>query len=918
MILNLIAVAGVFAQTTTFTYQGRITDSTVAQPTNGAYEMQYKLFDTSTVGAGSQIGVTQTISGIAVVNGIFAVQLDFGGTVFRSLDLFIEIGVRPNGSSSAFTVLSPRQQVTTAPLAIRSRISNSADNSDALGGILAAQYVLTTNTRLTDDRNPLAGSPNYIQNQTAIPQAANLNINGNATVGGTVLGNVVDAGTQFNLGGNRVLSAGGGNVFAGISAGAATTTGGDNAFFGTNAGKTNLTGFNNSFFGTDAGRNNNGASNSFFGRSAGFANTTGGNNSFFGLDAGRFNTIGANNVFFGLSAGSTNTGGTDNSFVGLSSGFSNSIGSNNAFVGRSSGQSNSTGNTNSFFGNFAGAANTIGNNNLALGSLADFGANNLNFATAIGAGSVVSTSNTIALGRSDGSDTVRIFGLGAAGSTALCRNASNQISTCTAGGSSGINNQTVQQTGASFNIDGNGTVGGLFSSNIVNSTTNFRIGGTSVFSTPNSTSVVAGQLSNHSVLSGNNAFFGYKAGQAANGFSQANTFIGSDSGELTTSGGNNSFVGRDAGFANTSGSQNSFFGSGAGQTNSTASTNSFFGYFAGNINSTGTRNSFFGFQSGLASQTVNDNSFFGYQAGSATTGASNSFFGSSAGAANNAGTGNSFFGSSAGATTTSGSGNTFIGISAGTGNTNGSQNTVVGNSSGITGDLNTVVGTNASASGFSTTAIGTGANSQGSDSTAVGKGSQVIGTNSSAIGTFAYAEGNSNTAIGFNATVIKSGPGAATPIRATAIGAGAVANKDNQIVIGTLTDSVVVPGNISTGAVTASQLTVVSGGSLKLTVVANPSNTGNKLLCLNASNFVSRCPFLTSNDNRPYGIGGDDSPTIEFTDQIAKIDLQALLIKEQHTQIGKQTEQIKLMQMQIEALTKIVCSMSPKAELCVK
>ena len=74
--------------------------------------------------------------------------------------------------------------------------------------------------------------------------------------------------------------------------------------------------------------------------------------------------------------------------------------------------------------------NGTGSNNTIIGQSANVGAGNLTYATALGSGSVVSTSNTIALGRSDGSDKVVVYGLGSAGSTTLCRNAANQISTC--------------------------------------------------------------------------------------------------------------------------------------------------------------------------------------------------------------------------------------------------------------------------------------------------------------------------------------------------------------------------------------------------------------------------------------------------------------------------------------------------------
>ncbi len=226
----IICATATLAQTTAFTYQGRFTDSTLPQPTNGSYEMEYKLFDTSIVGTGLQNGTTQSVSSVSVVNGIFTVQLDFGGGAFRANSIFIEIGVRPVGSAAAFTVLGPRQQITAAPLAVRSGFSDvavTAGDSGALGGVPASQYVQTSDPRLADDRNPLAGSSNYIQNQAAVSQAAYFSITGNATVGGTVSGNVVDAGTQFNIGGSRFLSGGSGNVFAGLNAGTATTYGSD-------------------------------------------------------------------------------------------------------------------------------------------------------------------------------------------------------------------------------------------------------------------------------------------------------------------------------------------------------------------------------------------------------------------------------------------------------------------------------------------------------------------------------------------------------------------------------------------------------------------------------------------------------------------------------------------------------------------
>jgi hypothetical protein len=56
----------------------------------------------------------------------------------------------------------------------------------------------------------------------------------------------------------------------------------------------------------------------------------------------------------------------------------------------------------------SGASNVTGSSNTVIGANADVGAGNLVFATAIGAGAVVSSSNQVVIGRS--SDTVRVPG----------------------------------------------------------------------------------------------------------------------------------------------------------------------------------------------------------------------------------------------------------------------------------------------------------------------------------------------------------------------------------------------------------------------------------------------------------------------------------------------------------------------------
>jgi Chaperone of endosialidase len=128
-----------------------------------------------------------------------------------------------------------------------------------------------------------AGSPHYIHNSTSQQPGANFNIAGTGTAA------ILDAATQFHLGGGHILSAPGGNLFAGRTSGG-TTTGAFNSFFGHNTGP-----FNNT-----------GARNSFFGDGAGVGNTTGSMNSFFGNRAGHSSSVGSNNTFIGATAGNPN------------------------------------------------------------------------------------------------------------------------------------------------------------------------------------------------------------------------------------------------------------------------------------------------------------------------------------------------------------------------------------------------------------------------------------------------------------------------------------------------------------------------------------------------------------------------------------------------------------------------------------
>jgi hypothetical protein len=424
LMLSLSASAAQ-AQTTSFTYQGSLNDN--GSPANGPYDLQFKLFDALTGGA--QQGSTILRDDIQVTNGTFSVTLDFGAAAFPGANRFLEISVRAGASTGAYTTLSPRQQVTSTPYAIKSLGAATAD------GLSTACVNCVTSSQI---QSLPTGSGNYIQNATSQQASANFNISGNGTAGGTLNADTVNATTQYNLGGSRVLSIpGSGNVFAGPGAGQSNTTGASNAFFGLSAGFSNTTG----------------ASNAFFGRNAGFGSTAGSNNSFFGFNTGPSNA-GGNNSFFGANAGVANTTGGNNTVIGA--GANVASGALNFATAIGAGATVSTSNTVALGRNLdtvqvPGALTVTGTLTASGAGLTGLNATNITTGTLAAARGGTGLSAVGAAGnylRSDGATWT---------SSAL------PASDIPSGSANYIQNRTTQQAGTNFNISGNGTVGGTLS-----------------------------------------------------------------------------------------------------------------------------------------------------------------------------------------------------------------------------------------------------------------------------------------------------------------------------------------------------------------------------------------------------------------------------------------------------------------------
>jgi hypothetical protein len=168
-----------YGQSATFTYQGRLTDH--GSPANGAFDLRFTLYDA--LSGGSAVGGPVTNSPAGVTNGLFAAVLDFGTAPFSSgAARWLEIGVRTNGSSGSFTILTPRQPITAAPYAVTA--ANLTGNLPAghLAGALPSS-ALSGNysgaVTFSNDSNSFSGS--FIGNGNSLT-----NLNGAGLLNGSV------------------------------------------------------------------------------------------------------------------------------------------------------------------------------------------------------------------------------------------------------------------------------------------------------------------------------------------------------------------------------------------------------------------------------------------------------------------------------------------------------------------------------------------------------------------------------------------------------------------------------------------------------------------------------------------------------------------------------------------------------------
>src|SRR5437870_1171024 len=199
MLLLVLATAGATRgqQTTAFTYQGRLTDG--GAPASGNYDLQFTLWDALSGGTQQPqpAPAALTKTNVAVTGGVFSVLLDFGVSAFPGADRFLEVGVRPGGSGVAFTLLAPRQQISSTPYALRTLNATAADSlsNACVGCVTDTQINSVAASKLTGTIPPssLPAGGSFIQNTTGLQLNSNFNISGNGIIGGNVSGDVVNS-----------------------------------------------------------------------------------------------------------------------------------------------------------------------------------------------------------------------------------------------------------------------------------------------------------------------------------------------------------------------------------------------------------------------------------------------------------------------------------------------------------------------------------------------------------------------------------------------------------------------------------------------------------------------------------------------------------------------------------------------------
>lgn len=198
---------------TGFLYQGQLKNG--GAPVNGACDIAFRLFDAASGGAQAGEALTMTV---AVANGLFTSNVDFGEGMFAGDARWLDLSVRCPAGAGAFAALTPRQPLAPAPYALalpglRTRAGASAPN--VIGGFTGNAISATVSGGVVAGGGS-PGAPNLGQdNYAAVGGGSGNTASGEwATVGGGY-GNRAN-GTSGTVGGGMANTA---NAFGAVPGG---------------------------------------------------------------------------------------------------------------------------------------------------------------------------------------------------------------------------------------------------------------------------------------------------------------------------------------------------------------------------------------------------------------------------------------------------------------------------------------------------------------------------------------------------------------------------------------------------------------------------------------------------------------------------------------------------------------------------
>ncbi|NJM38453.1 MAG: hypothetical protein HC845_11665 [Akkermansiaceae bacterium] len=174
-----------------FTYQGQLKQS--GAPATGNYDLEFRLY--AAASGGTALAGPVTVPNVSVSAGLFQTQLDFGQAPFGGAQRWLEIAVRPAGSG-AYTTLTPRQELTATPYALRAKAVDSVPASAIPAGSITADKLAhgATATTVNTSAASIAATANTIYTASGstaqaftLPDTANtgdtIEISGTSTAG---------------------------------------------------------------------------------------------------------------------------------------------------------------------------------------------------------------------------------------------------------------------------------------------------------------------------------------------------------------------------------------------------------------------------------------------------------------------------------------------------------------------------------------------------------------------------------------------------------------------------------------------------------------------------------------------------------------------------------------------------------------